>query len=83
LGEKMKNITECCRVNAIVTIDSRGQIVLPKDVRDKAKIKPNDKLAIIGCEREGEICCIVMVKAEKLRDAVSRVLGPMLKDVLK
>jgi len=79
----MKNITECCRVNAIVTIDSRGQIVLPKDVRDKAKIKPNDKLAIIGCEREGEICCIVMVKAEKLRDAVSRVLGPMLKDVLK
>jgi len=79
----MKNITECCKVNAIVTIDSRGQIVLPKDVRDKAKIKPNDKLAIIGCEREGEICCIVMVKAEKLRDAVSRVLGPMLKDVLK
>jgi len=66
-----------------VTIDSRGQIVLPKDVREKAKIKPNDKLAIIGCERDGEICCIMMVKAEKLGDAVSRVLGPMLKDVLK
>lgn len=79
----MKNITECCGVNAIVTIDSRGQIVLPKDVREKAKIKPNDKLAVIGCEREGEICCIMMVKAEKLGDAVSRVLGPMLKDALK
>lgn len=79
----MKNITECCKVNAIVTIDSRGQIVLPKDVREKAKIKPNDKLAVIGCEREGEICCIMMVKAEKLGDAVSRVLGPMLKDALK
>lgn len=79
----MNNITECCKVDAVVTMDSRGQIVLPKDVREKAKIKPNDKLAIIGCERDGEICCIMMVKAEKLGDAVSRVLGPMLKDVLK
>jgi len=79
----MNNITECCKIDAVVTIDSRGQIVLPKDVREKAKIKPNDKLAIIGCERDGEICCIMMVKAEKLGDAVSRVLGPMLKDVLK
>ncbi|MCK4439860.1 AbrB/MazE/SpoVT family DNA-binding domain-containing protein [Candidatus Bathyarchaeota archaeon] len=79
----MNNITECCKIDAVVTIDSRGQIVLPKDVREKAKIKPNDKLAIIGCERDGEICCIMMIKAEKLGDAVSRVLGPMLKDVLK
>jgi len=79
----MNNDAECCKVDAVVTIDSRGQIVLPKDVREKAKIKPNDKLAIVGCERDGEICCIMMIKAEKLGDAVSKVLGPMLKDILK
>ena len=79
----MNNDAECCKVSAVVTIDSRGQIVLPKDVREKAKIKPNDKLAVVGCERDGEICCIMMIKAEKLGDAVSKVLGPMLKDILK
>jgi len=79
----MNSNGECCKVDAVVTIDSRGQIVLPKDVREKAKIKPNDKLAIIGCERDGEICCIVMVKAGKLGDAIGKVLGPMLKDAFK
>lgn len=79
----MSNNGECCKVDAVVTIDSRGQIVLPKDVREKAKLKPNDKLAVVGCERNGEICCIIMVKAEKLRDAVSKALGPMLKEIFK
>ena len=69
----------CCRVDAIVTMDSRGQIVLPKDVREKAKLKANDKLVIVGCECSGEVCCIVMMKAEKLGDTLKDVLGPMLK----
>jgi len=79
----MTNNAECCKVDAVVTIDSKGQIVLPKDVRDKAKLKPNDKLAVVGCERDEEICCIILVKAEKLGDAVSKMLGPMLKEVFK
>lgn len=79
----MNKSAECCKVNAIVTIDSKGQIVLPKDVRERAKLKPNDKLAVVGCEQDGEICCIVMVKSERLRGAVSNVLGPMLKGVFK
>jgi len=37
----------------------------------------------IGYERDGEICCIIMIKAEKLGDAVGKVLGPMLKDAFK
>jgi len=73
----------CCKVDAVVTIDAKGQIVLPKDIRDKAKLKPDDKLAVIGCERDGEICCIIMVKAEKLGNTISNVLGPILKEVFK
>ncbi len=73
----------CCNVAAVVSVDAKGQIVLPKDVRERAGLKPNDKLALIGCERDGKICCIVIVKAEKLGDSVGKMLGPMLKDVLK
>jgi len=73
----------CCKVDAVVTIDAKGQIVLPKDLREKAKLKPNDKLAVIGCERAGEVCCIMMVKAEDLGSSVKVMLGPMLKEVFK
>jgi len=79
----MTNSEGCCRVDAVVTIDQKGQIVLPKDVREKAKLKPNDKLAVIGCERNGEICCIMMIKAEKLGDTIKNMLGPMLREILK
>jgi len=30
-----------------------GQMVLPKDLRDRAGIKGGDKLAVIGWEKEG------------------------------
>lgn len=79
----MENDRSCCSVDAVVTLDSKGQIVLPKDLREKAKLKPEDKLALIGCEREGEICCIMMIKAEDLGKTVKVMLGPMLKDIFK
>jgi len=79
----MTNNMESCKVDAVVTMDSKGQIVLPKDVREKAKVKPNDKLAVIGCERDGEICCIIMVKTERLGSTIKGFLGPMLKEVFK
>jgi len=79
----VSNNIKSCKVDAVATIDSKGQIVLPKDVREKAKLKPNDKLAIIGCERNGEICCIIVVKAEKLGRTIKDFLSPMLRDVLK
>lgn len=43
----------CCKVEAIVNIDERGQMVLPKEVRDKAKIKPEDKLVLLALKEEG------------------------------
>jgi len=79
----MTNSERCCKVDAVVTIDSKGQIVLPKDVREKANLKPNDKLALIGCESDGEICCMIMVKAEKLANSVKTMLGPMFKEIFK
>ncbi len=73
--------TDTCGIDAIVTMDAKGQIVLPKDLREKANIKPNDKIALVSCEKEGEIRCIMLVKADKLVGAVTKTLGPMLKSV--
>lgn len=72
---------ECCKIDAIVTMDAKGQIVLPKDLRERANIKPNEKLALVACEKNSEVCCIMMVKADSLVTAVTKTLGPLLKSV--
>lgn len=74
---------ECCKIDAVVTIDSKGQIVLPKDLRDRANLKTSDKLAVIAFERDGEVCCFTMVKTELLGDPVKKALGSVLKNVLE
>ena len=74
---------DTCRIDAVISMDVKGQIVLPKDLREKANIKPNDKLAVVACEKNGEVCCIMMIKAEKLEGAVTKTLGPMLRSVTK
>jgi len=73
----MANNRGCCKIDAVVTVDAKGQIVLPKDVRERANIKPNDKLAIIGVERNGCICCIVMMKTDILGSTVKGILAPI------
>ena len=73
----------CCKVDALITIDGRGQIVLPKDVREKANIKAGDKFAVISCESGGKICCISLVKADDFTDTVKDMLGPMMQGILQ
>ena len=71
----------CCSVESVVSVDERGQMVLPKEIRDKANIKAGDKLALIGWEKEGRICCITIIKAEELGGMVRDLLGPMMKEL--
>lgn len=80
---RVKDQEACCRVDAVVSMDAKGQIVMPKDIREKAGLKPDDKLAVIGCEHKGVICCIILVKADNLGGQIKSMLGPMLSDVLK
>jgi AbrB family looped-hinge helix DNA binding protein len=68
-------------VESIVGIDDRGQLVLPKELRDKAKVKAGDKMAVVSWEKGGEICCIVMIKADGLTKMVADMLGPIMKDI--
>jgi len=57
-------------------------MVLPKELRDKANIKSGDKLALISWEKDGEICCISLIKADYLAEKVKEFLGPVMRDVV-
>jgi AbrB family looped-hinge helix DNA binding protein len=65
-------------VEAVLSVDERGQMVLPKDVREKAGIRTGDKLALISWERDGSICCLALMKADTLNGMVKGVLGPLM-----
>jgi antitoxin PrlF len=73
----------CCKVESLISVDERGQMVLPKEIRDKAKIRAGDKLAVVAWERDGEVCCISLVKVEGITEMVKDMLGPMMKEIVK
>lgn len=72
----------CCRVEALVSIDERGQMVLPKELREKAGFRPGEKLAVTAWEKNGAICCITLTRVEELTDMVKAAIGPVMRDIL-
>ena len=74
---------KCCQVDALITIDGRGQIVLPKEVREKAEVKAGDKFLLISYEADGKVCCLFLVKANDFSETVKGMLGPMMKDIME
>jgi AbrB family looped-hinge helix DNA binding protein len=71
----------CCRVEALISVDERGQMVLPKELRERANIKAGDKLAMISWEKDGEVCCLTLIKADNLAEQVRGFLGPIMSDI--
>ena len=74
--------SECCKVESIVSVDERGQMVLPKEIRDAAGIRPGDKLAIIMWKKGPEVCCMSLIKVEALTGMVRGMLGPLMKALI-
>ena len=56
-------------------------MVLPKELRERAHIRAGDKLAVVGCQRDGEVCCISLIKVEELSATVKGFLGPIFKEL--
>ena len=71
------------KMEAMVSIDSRGQMVLPKELREKAGIKDGDKVAISTMEKAGKVCCLLLIKADDLTGFVQEMLGPAMQEVNK
>lgn len=70
------------QVEAILSVDERGQMVLPKELRTRAEINPGDKLAVISWEKNGKVCCIMLIQVEQLAEPVKTVMDPMIKEAL-
>ncbi len=67
-----------CNLEAMVTVDDRGQILLPKELRAKAGIKSGDKLAVVTCEDDGEVSVISLIKSNNIQGMIQQFLGPKL-----
>ncbi len=53
----------------ISKVGEKGQIVIPKDLRDMFDIKPGDSLILLGDINKG----IALVKAESIEDIANTV----------
>jgi antitoxin PrlF len=74
--------SSCCKVESMTSVDERGQMVLPKEIRERANIHAGDKLAVVSWEKDGKICCLTLIKAEELAGIVKGMLGPLIKEIL-
>ena len=81
-GSRDRNMG-CCSVDSVVSIDERGQMVLPKEVREKAKICPGDKLVVITMEKNGQFCCLFLIKAQDFEGMVKNIISPAMADFQK
>ena len=77
----MQVVSSCCEVEAVVTVDARGQLVLPKDVRDILGISPGEKLALVSMKRGEQVCCLSLMKISEISGMVREYLGPIAKDI--
>jgi antitoxin PrlF len=78
-----ENNQPCCKVESVIGVDERGQMVLPKDLRDKVKIKAGDKLAVVSWGQSGGVTCLALIKVDDLSGLVKEMLGPVVKDIFK
>lgn len=64
-------------MDAIVTVDARGQLVLPKDVRKHFGLENGGKLALVTMRSNGKPCCISLMPVAALADSVHGLLQPV------
>jgi len=84
-NSKSSKNTKCCastrgsrvsnQIEAIITVDERGQMVLPKETRARAGIRGGDKLALVSWSKEGRVCCLSLVRAEEMADTIGEMLN--------
>ena len=55
----------------ISKVGEKGQIVIPKEVRDIFDIKPGDSLIVLADAKKG----IALVKSEVIEDVTNNILG--------
>ena len=54
-----------------VKVGERGQIIIPKDARDKFNIKPGDTLIVLGDEKYG----LAVTKSDVLQEFAAKIFA--------
>ena len=75
-GEESTN--NCFELEAVVSFDDRGQLVLPKDLRKKFDLKPGEKFALISCTNEQGLCCFSFIKTKAISKQIEKTVGPLM-----
>lgn len=79
MSDKESEDREChCEVESIIKVDERGQMVLPKEIREKVGIDSESKLAIVSMKKDGKVCCLSLMKTEELEEMVEERLEPLI-----
>ena len=66
------------RIEAIISIDERGQMVIPKEARAKAGIQADDKLALVGWRKGDQVCCFSLIKVEEMGEMLGELVGSLM-----
>lgn len=66
------------QIEAIITIDERGQMVLPKETRVRAGIRAGDKLALVGWRQGDRVCCLSLIKVEEMAETVGDLMNSLM-----
>lgn len=73
-----RNSLDGCRVEAVVSIDARGQMVLPKELRERAGFRAGQRLALLSWSKEDRLCCVTIQDADAIAEVLRRAYGPLL-----
>lgn len=68
------------KVEAILTIDARGQALIPKDVREEAQMNVGDKFALISHNHEEKICCLYLIPVNDLSSKTTKLMHHILSE---
>jgi AbrB family looped-hinge helix DNA binding protein len=63
---------------ATLTVSTKYQVVIPSDVRDRLKLKPGQKVAVI--EKDGVIHLIPIRPLEQLKGTSARITSENVRD---
>jgi antitoxin PrlF len=66
------------QIEAIITIDERGQMVLPKETRARAGIKAGDKLALVSWSKADRVCCLSLIRAAEMAETIGEMLSSLM-----
>lgn len=65
-------------LEAVVSFDDRGQLVLPKELRKKYNLKAGEKFALISCTDKDGLCCLNLIKTKSLNTQIAKTISPIL-----